>query len=112
MGDFNQIRVKLEARHNELRRRLERIGDDVRKIDGPLNPDSEEQVVELANNEVLDGIDDVTRTELKAIYNTLGRIERGEFGVCIKCEEEIPLKRLEVRSHSECCVVCAAEQEG
>ncbi len=112
MSYSEEIKARLEARRDELERRLERIGEDVRQVDGPLDADSAEQVVELEIDEVLDGIDSVTRVELEAFYKTLGRIERGEFGVCVKCEEEIPLKRLEVRSHSAHCVNCAAEEEG
>ncbi len=107
MSEFDEIRAKLEAKRDELERRIERIDEDMRQVDGPLDPDSEERVVELANDQVLDGIDTVTRSELEAIYGTLRRIESGGFGICTKCEEEIPVKRLEVRPHAEHCVACA-----
>ncbi len=111
MSNPTDIRKKLEARRDELERRIERIDHDVRQVDGPLDPDSGEQSVELANDQVLDGIDSVTRMELEAIYRTLARVEQGTFGICIKCNEEIPARRLEALPHSEQCVTCADEDE-
>ncbi len=107
MSNSTDIRKKLETRRNELERRIERIDDDVRQVDGPLDPDSGEQSLELANDQVLDGIDSVTRMELEAIYRTLERVESGGFGICTKCSEEISVKRLEALPHSEFCVTCA-----
>ena len=107
MSDYEDIRTKLAARRDELEKRLERIDEDVRRPDGPLDRDTEEQLPELANEEVLDGIDDVSRSELEAIYNTLRRIERNEFGTCSKCGVSIPADRLEALPHSEHCVGCA-----
>ncbi len=112
MSDSTEVRKKLKERRDELERRIERIDEDVRQVDGPLDPDSAEQSLELTNDEVLDGIDAVTRAELEAIYRTLGRIDNGEFGLCTRCEEEIPIKRLEARPHSEHCVGCAEAEEG
>jgi RNA polymerase-binding transcription factor DksA len=110
LSDNEEIRAKLEARRDELEKRLERIDEDVRRPGGPLDPQAEEQLPELANDEVLDGIDEISRTELEAIYNTLRRIERGEFGTCSKCGEPIPTERLEALPHSEHCVACAEEK--
>ena len=112
MTDYSDIRNKLEAKRDELEQRLERIEEDVRRPDGPLDRDSEEQLPELANEQVLDGIDTVTRTELEAIYGTLRRIERGAFGICTKCNKEIPRERLEAYPHSEHCVACTYEESG
>ena len=107
MSGYEEIRARLAVRRDELEKRLERIDEDVRRPDGPLDRDTEEQLPELANEEVLGGIDDVLRIELEAIYNTLRRIERGEFGTCLKCGEPIPIDRLDALPHSEHCVGCA-----
>lgn len=107
MSDYEEIRAKLEARRGELEKRLERIDEDVRRSGGPLDPDTEEQLPELANEEVVEGVDEVSRGELEAIYNTLRRIEGGEFGRCSKCGEPIQTERLDALPHSEHCVACA-----
>ncbi len=110
MSEYEEIRAKLQVRREELEKRLERIDDDVRRPDGPIDLDTEEQLPELANVEVLEGIDEVSRGELEAIYNTLRRIERGGFGKCSKCGEPISFERLKVLPHSEHCAACADEE--
>jgi DnaK suppressor protein len=45
--------------------------------------------------------------KLKRIDAALKRIDRDEFGLCIKCEEEINPKRLEVDPAAPLCIDCA-----
>lgn len=46
------------------------------------------------------------------IESALGRIENGNFGVCVRCEEDIHFKRLEVDPATLLCIDCAKKQEG
>lgn len=46
--------------------------------------------------------------ELKRIESALGRIEEGEFGYCVLCDEEIPVKRLEKNPATPSCIDCAS----
>jgi len=39
------------------------------------------------------------------------RIESGTYGVCVICEENIPVKRLECRPTAEKCLDCQREEE-
>lgn len=48
-----------------------------------------------------------TQQELQRIESALRRIESGNFGVCITCEEPIALKRLELDPSVLTCVTCA-----
>jgi DnaK suppressor protein len=48
---------------------------------------------------------------LSKIDKALEKIERGEFGTCESCEEEISLKRLEARPVTTLCIRCKEEQE-
>ncbi len=45
--------------------------------------------------------------KIKRINAALRRIENDEFGLCLKCEEEINLKRLEVDPSAPLCIDCA-----
>ena len=47
---------------------------------------------------------------LSKIDKALEKIERGEFGTCESCEEEISLKRLEARPVTTLCIRCKEEQ--
>ena len=46
--------------------------------------------------------------ELLRIEQAFQRLEDGDFGYCIECDAEIPLKRLEIDPAATHCVKCAA----
>jgi DnaK suppressor protein len=52
-----------------------------------------------------------TRQKLASIQSALDRLARGEFGICEKCEEEIPLKRLQAVPWASYCVPCQERME-
>ena len=45
--------------------------------------------------------------EIMAIEQALTRMESGDFGYCLECDEEIAEKRLEVDPAARLCVSCA-----
>ncbi len=45
--------------------------------------------------------------QLQRIEAALGRMEKGEFGLCVKCGEYIASKRLEIDPTSPLCIHCA-----
>jgi len=47
----------------------------------------------------------------KKINKALEKIEKGTFGVCERCGEEISTKRLEARPVAELCIRCKEESE-
>ena len=44
--------------------------------------------------------------ELQQIESALKRIDDDEYGICLKCEEEISAKRLEAKPETPFCVDC------
>jgi len=48
---------------------------------------------------------------LAKIDETLKRIEKGEYGKCEECGEEIPFERLLARPVTTLCIECKTEQE-
>lgn len=49
--------------------------------------------------------------ELTKIKSALLRIENEEYGYCLRCDEEISEKRLEVDPAATLCINCANQQE-
>ena len=49
--------------------------------------------------------------ELQRINSALQRMETGEYGHCVRCGEEIALKRLEFDPAALLCIRCASEAE-
>ena len=48
---------------------------------------------------------------LMRIQAALDRLEEGDYGYCVDCGEEIPLKRLEIDPAVSLCVNCARASE-
>ena len=49
--------------------------------------------------------------ELDRISSALDRISKDIYGECVKCEEDISMKRLEVDPSAPLCVPCANQME-
>ena len=80
-----------------------------------LDPDDFPDEVDAASSEVglafVGRLRERERGLLAKINAALEKIERGEYGNCIMCGEEIGGKRLEARPVAELCIDCKAEQE-
>jgi YteA family regulatory protein len=48
---------------------------------------------------------------IKAIDDALERFEKGDYGVCEHCGQEIPFERLELLPYSTVCTQCSREEE-
>lgn len=107
MKKYEQIRTKLMKKRDEIERRLNKIDQDILHTDGAPNPDSEEQAVERANDDVLDALGGIARSELEKINAALASIERGEYGNCRACKKPIPMERLKAIPYTDHCVACA-----
>lgn len=105
MDDYSTIAEQLRLRLAELTERSEDIEDDLRQ---PLDADSSEQAVDLADDEALEGVDDVLRAEARQVRLALARIDNGTYGTCANCGEDIPRARLEAQPTATRCLSCAA----
>jgi len=108
MSKFQEIQEKLEQRRDALERRLSKIGADRRRMQGPLDADSEEQAIELENAPVLDALDASGHDEFEEVQAALARLAGGRFGICSECGEGIAIGRLEAVPTARCCVGCAS----
>ena len=104
MAEDQHVRARLEGKLAELLRRSGAIEDDLR---GPLEADSEEQAVNLADDEALAGVDDVLQHEIGEIRQALLRLESGTYGNCAACGGAIQSARLEALPYATRCIECA-----
>ncbi len=104
MTEYSELADQLRVRLNDLINRAEVIEDDLRH---PLDKDWEEQAIDLADDEALEGVDAVLRNEIQQIRLALLRIENGTYGTCAKCGDEIGLERLKARPVATRCITCA-----
>jgi RNA polymerase-binding transcription factor len=105
MNEHEEIAKALKMRLSELRTHLAKVGQELHK---PLPADSEEQAIELENQEALEVIEKTETTEIRQIEVALKRISDGKYGTCAKCGGPIEPKRLKALPTAVICVSCAA----
>ncbi|MBI1404291.1 MAG: TraR/DksA family transcriptional regulator [Porphyrobacter sp.] len=105
MSDCTDVEKRLKARLAEIMERAGEIEDDLRH---PLDDDWEEQAADLADDETLEGVDNVLLAEARQIRLALARIANGTYGTCATCGEQIAPERLAARPVATRCIKCAA----
>lgn len=103
---------KKRAMWNELRNELFRkTGEELHsQFELALDP-AEQGLIDLLEDMGLN-VADIHRQELTAIDEAMGRLERGTYGICEECGEEIPEERLRVIPFARYCVKDQEKREG
>lgn len=57
-------------------------------------------------DEVRSAEEDRDEGELREVEAALARLDAGQYGICIDCDEAIPLARLQARPSAARCVAC------
>ena len=101
------IRERLEAQRDDLRERIERLQADERaETAQSVNvAGTEDQAHAWENAEIREGQIAEAMDELRQIKSALSRMDRGAYGVCTVCGNEIEPERLELIPET---VHCAA----
>jgi DnaK suppressor protein len=105
MNEHGEIEKALKARLSELRTHLVKVDRGLQK---PLSADSEEQAVELENQEALEVIRRTEATEINQIEAALKRISESTYGTCAKCGAPIDPRRLKALPTAATCISCSA----
>jgi len=100
--NLNDFRQTLEAKRRELMSnksdrdeiRIENAAEEFDRLQQQLNRE-----VAIRNL-------DRESTLLKSVQSALARIEDESFGVCLRCDEDIPEKRLKALPWAAYCVKC------
>ncbi len=102
--NIEHFRAQLQEKQAQLRERIGAIDNDFKK---GRSADFAEQTSESENDEVLDGIKAEAKHELQQVTEALQRIETNRYGICVRCEGEIALKRLEALPFVTTCINCS-----
>ena len=98
----------IEKRLNEKRAELiQRIAAVDQDFNAGQSIDSEEQAVELENEEVLIGLQLAAQNELQKVDEALLKLQRGHYDVCSSCGEKISQDRLAALPYVIDCINCA-----
>lgn len=99
---LNDFRKVLEAKRNEL---VASTGD-CEEIRIEHAAEEFDRLQQQLNREVAIRNLDRESTLLKQVQSALARIEDGSFGVCLRCDEPIPERRLRAVPWAAYCVPC------
>jgi len=106
---LRSTRERLLARSTELRERVSRVHDDLRRESTPLPRDAPDAAIVMENDEILRAIDETAHTELRQIDRALERIEAGTYPLCEGCGAVIDAERLRAVPYATRCRDCAPE---
>ncbi len=102
-----------EAARTQLERELARLVQRVGRIEGDLRQTKEadwpEQAIQHENEEVLKGLDAMSRAEVGRIRAALARIANGTYGSCATCGRAIGAERLDAIPSTITCRNCSTE---
>jgi RNA polymerase-binding protein DksA len=104
MNEHEEIVRALKARLSELQTHLAKVDRELHKA---LPADSEDQAIELENQEALEVIKNTETTEIHQIEAALQRISEGTYGICAKCGEPIDPRRLKALPTAATCISCS-----
>lgn len=102
--DTEHFKQLLTERKKYLETSLEEIEH---TLDAEPSKDFEERAGEREGDEVMESLGNAELVELRQVNDALLRIEKGEYGICAACGEEIAPARLEVVPHTQKCRNCA-----
>lgn len=108
---LSEIRDQLLRMRDELLHGAQRVYAESQSLGGDGVPDIGDMSSNSYNQEVLMNLSETQRARVRDIDAALERIAQGVYGLCVRCEEEISPRRMEVRPFSRYCIECKTEVE-
>ncbi len=103
---LDTYKKKLLTKRDELLRAIARTEQEGRLADDDPTVDLADKAANSYTKEFLFGQTDNDRVTLQFVGEALQRLERGTFGECLNCQEEINQKRLDAVPWARHCRVC------
>jgi len=108
-GKYSSIRKDLQKQRVAI---LEEAGVGLTKRGGQeAFPDVSDQASAEVDQNFTMRIKEREQKLLKKIDEALDRMKKNTYGICEKCEEEIPYQRLKARPVTTLCIACKTLQE-
>jgi RNA polymerase-binding protein DksA len=110
---LDEMTAILEVQRKELMDALLATNAAFRQLvaEGSETGDSIDEAAEVIDRKMLEtiGVKDINRLQL--IDSALARIRQGKYGLCMKCNKQIPEERLRAIPHALLCINCKSEDE-
>lgn len=108
---FERIKEQLIKERRELLKEVSNSYETCREIGQDGVPDIGDMSSVAYSRDVLFNVSETQRQRIHDIDVALDQIEKGEYGICIECGEEISPRRMEVRPFSRYCIECKTDIE-
>ncbi|MGA9775929.1 MAG: TraR/DksA C4-type zinc finger protein [Candidatus Dormiibacterota bacterium] len=107
--DLAGIRAQVEGERDRLSRELARLRGDASGGTGkeaPFHEHPTEHAGEMEEHERLLAIRENLEQMNAQCQEALGRLDRGEYGICRSCGQEIDIERLKALPYATRCIPC------
>jgi DnaK suppressor protein len=108
---FAEVKEELLKQRRELLREVSNSYETCREIGQDGVPDIGDMSSVAYSREVLFNLSENQRRRIHDINVALEQIEKGEYGICMSCGEEISPRRMAVRPFSRYCIECKTDIE-
>jgi DnaK suppressor protein len=105
------LRQILVKRRDALRKALAGDLTKLNQINDQAAGDLLDAALDSAHNEISSQLAEVESRELASIEYALERMRTGQFGLCERCGQRIPLARLNALPYATSCIECQREME-
>ena len=108
---FTQVKEQLLKERQKLLQEVSNSYEACREIGQDGVPDIGDMSSAAYSRDVLFNVSETQRQKINDIDVALEQIEKGEYGVCMSCGEDISPRRMEVRPFSRYCIECKTDIE-
>ncbi len=108
---FAEVTELLQKERQELLKEISNSYEACREIGQDGVPDIGDMSSAAYSRDVLFNVSETQRQRIHDINVALEQIEKGEYGICMGCGEEISPRRMEVRPFSRYCIECKTDIE-
>ncbi len=102
--NLEQAKQSLLSLQKELQTRIDKIEEHTQHPQDDLNEHWDDQAISYQENDMRHNLRFEAQQELVEVNNALLRIENGNYGECLECEEEIESKRLQAVPYAKYCI--------
>jgi DnaK suppressor protein len=87
------------------------LGSDGQRLTGPEWETPEEQILASNDQYVRLQVNEALHNQFHQVEEALVRLERGEYGICLRCGSPISANRLRLIPWTRCCVSCQEQED-
>ncbi|WP_432821887.1 TraR/DksA family transcriptional regulator [Trichloromonas sp.] len=106
-----QAKERLLKMRREVMKEVQNASAAAREMGQDGVPDIGDMSANTYSRDVLLNLSETQRQKIRDIDAALDRLAQDVYGVCVRCEEEIDQRRMEVRPFSRYCIECKTDVE-